>query len=111
MSSVNQAEKEFLQIANIASLLWAFSSPFVLPIFDADRLGDDSESIEDESGLSPAGWAFSIWFIIYALIILFAVYQALPADRVPNRPDDLIFNRIGPVFMFNLLISSLWYTF
>ena len=53
------------------------------------------------SGLNPTALTFSIWGIIYSCIIIFVVYQALPADMVPNRPDDLIFNRIGYVFVLN----------
>jgi len=28
--------------------------------------------------LTPAGWAFAIWGIIYLLLLFFAIYQALP---------------------------------
>ena len=54
--------------------------------------------------ITPAGFAFAIWGVIYALITGFVVYQALPTTWVPDRNDDLIFNKIGFVFMANLLI-------
>lgn len=54
--------------------------------------------------INPSAFAFSIWGVIYALITGFVVYQALPSSWVPGRNDDLIFNKIGFVFMVNLII-------
>jgi len=42
--------------------------------------------------VDPAVWAFAIWALIYLLIGIFAVYQALPDSCVPDRNNDLIFN-------------------
>ncbi len=33
------------------------------------------------TGVTPAGWAFSIWTVIFIGVIAFAVWQALPAQR------------------------------
>ena len=41
--------------------------------------------------LQPAGYAFAIWGIIYLLVTVFVVYQALPASMVPHRNDTFIF--------------------
>ena len=40
-----------------------------------------SQSDEVRSLVTPAGWAFSIWGPLFAGSIVFAVYQALPAQR------------------------------
>jgi len=31
--------------------------------------------------IAPAGYVFSIWGIIYALLLVFTIYQALPSQR------------------------------
>ena len=37
-----------------------------------------------ENPIAPAGYVFSIWSLIYAALIAFVVYQALPSQR--NNP-------------------------
>jgi len=45
-----------------------------------------------EPPISPNGWAFSIWGVIYTFFGIFVVYQALPSDLVIYRNDDMIYN-------------------
>ena len=52
--------------------------------------------------ITPAGWAFGVWSVIFAGAALFAVWQALPAQRGP-RYDALG----GPAVAANLL-NGLW---
>ncbi|MGY1841381.1 MULTISPECIES: hypothetical protein [unclassified Modestobacter] len=42
-------------------------------------VGDVSD--QDRSLVTPAGWAFSIWGVLFAGALAWAVYQALPAQR------------------------------
>ena len=44
---------------------------------------------EDGSYLAPAGPAFSIWSVIYVLLIAYAVWQALPSQRTSDRQRSL----------------------
>src|SRR5688572_22486589 len=46
------------------------------------RLGSDTGAISDKypTMLTPAGYAFSIWSLIYLGIIAFSIYQMLPAN-------------------------------
>lgn len=53
--------------------------------------------------ITPAGYAFSIWGIIYLGIISFAIYQFLPAQL-----DNPRFRRIRPYVVLNLLFNSAW---
>ena len=82
-------QKLTLQIVNVLGyilmiLLNAVSS--YLPM----SLRDITNSVDTR--ISPASYAFSIWGLIYSLIGVFVVYQALPDDWVPDRNDDLIYN-------------------
>jgi len=54
------------------------------------------------------GWAFAIWGIIYLLLTIFVVYQALPASVATGRNDDLIFNKIGWLLPVNFLLNAVW---
>jgi hypothetical protein len=49
----------------------------------------------------PAGITFSIWGIIYLLLIIFAVVQFLPANQS-------IVTRIGWLFVFSCTFNALW---
>ncbi len=55
----------------------------------------------------PAGFTFSIWGLIYALLLLFTVYQALPSRR-----SDPLLRRLGylPALtgLFNVAWIFLW---
>ncbi len=51
----------------------------------------------------PAGYVFSIWGLIYAGLIAFAVYQALPAQR-----ENAFLRRIGYLFAFSCVANIAW---
>ena len=59
--------------------------------------------------VAPAGYAFSIWGLIYSLITGFVVYQALPSSWVPGRNDDLIFNKMSYAFVVNMFTQMTWF--
>ncbi len=62
--------------------------------------GDISDTVR--TGITPAGWAFSIWSLIFVGVLIFAVYQALPRAR-GARYDALA----APFILANLL-NALW---
>ena len=52
--------------------------------------------------ITPAGYAFAIWGIIYLLLISFVVFQ-----WSGKRPGDLI-SRVGPWFIVSNLANAAW---
>jgi len=58
--------------------------------------------------IMPAGWAFSIWGIIYLLIATFLAYQTIPPTKTKNRNDSLIYDEIGWLFSANMLSNAVW---
>jgi tryptophan-rich sensory protein len=52
---------------------------------------------------TPAGYVFSIWSVIYLGLIVFSVYQALPAQR-----DNPRFERIGWLYVLSGVLNSVW---
>ena len=53
--------------------------------------------------ITPAGYVFSIWGVIYVLLAVFVVYQALPSQK--GREYQ---NKIGWLFALSSLINILW---
>ena len=53
--------------------------------------------------VTPAGWAFSVWGIIYTGLIAFAIYQALPAQRTNPR-----LRRIGYWYLLSCVANIAW---
>ena len=51
----------------------------------------------------PAGYVFAIWGFIYLGLILFAVYQALPANR-----ENKTLQRISPFYWLSSIANSVW---
>ena len=54
--------------------------------------------------LTPAGYAFSIWGLIYLGMAAFAVYQALPANLLRFRP-------VRSLYIFSCLLNCGWIYF
>lgn len=71
-----------LTAAQIAVLLCAVLQ-VLTPILPSLGIGEPIGSQSDASRtlITPAGWAFSIWGLLYLGSAVFAVYQALPAQR------------------------------
>ena len=54
-------------------------TPMLPALGVGEPIGSQSESVQ--TLITPAGWAFSIWGALYTGTILFAIYQALPAQQ------------------------------
>ena len=61
-----------------------------------------------DTRIAPANYAFAIWGLIYTLISVFAVFQALPNKWVPSRNNELIFGQIKYVFAINMIGNGAW---
>ncbi len=56
--------------------------------------------------LTPAGYAFAIWSLIYLGLVFFSVYQALPAQTENAR-----FSRIRTLYIINCASNCAWIYF
>ena len=52
---------------------------------------------------TPSSFTFAIWGLIYAGLLAFVIYQALPAQR-----DNRLLARIGLPFKLNCFANSVW---
>ncbi|UFH55452.1 tryptophan-rich sensory protein [Spirosoma sp. KNUC1025] len=53
--------------------------------------------------ITPAGYAFSIWGLIFLGLLAFAIYQALPSQRTNSR-----FRAIGWWVVLNAFCNAIW---
>ncbi len=53
--------------------------------------------------VEPAGYAFGVWAVIFSLSLLFAVYQALPANR-----ESAVLRRVGWPVAGAFVCTGLW---
>lgn len=51
----------------------------------------------------PAGWVFSIWLVIYALLAIFVIYSFFPSGRLSAR-----IQAIGPLFLITNIANITW---
>ncbi len=71
------------------------------------RLGGvDTGSISDKYStlVTPAGYAFAIWSLIYVGVVAFSVYQLLPANIVRFRP-------LRSLYIFSCALNCAWLYF
>jgi hypothetical protein len=59
-----------------------------------------------QSPVEPAGYAFGVWAVIFVLSLLFAGYQALPANR-----ENAVLRRVGWPLAGAFLCTGLWSVF
>ena len=98
--------KRTWQIGNILALIFALVANFLTgaQILDLPAIGEISDKYA--TYLTPAGYAFSIWSLIYLLLIVFAVYQA--RDLRDPRDDNDVPQLLGPLFVIASICNGLW---
>ena len=52
---------------------------------------------------TPAGFTFSIWGVIYLLLLVFIIYQSLPSQR-----DNQAIAGISRLFQINCIANAVW---
>ncbi len=55
------------------------------------------------SPITPAGYVFAIWGLIYALLLVFVIYQLLPKQK-----DKLFQRQIGGLFILTSIFNVVW---
>jgi translocator protein len=103
---VDQSHKTLLQILNCVSYTFGCFTAYAAQALISPTL--DEVSNEWALRILPAGWAFIIWAVIYTLLAVFTVYQALPDSCVPGRNNDLLFNKASYWVCVNFFLNGSW---
>ncbi|UCD97138.1 MAG: tryptophan-rich sensory protein [Candidatus Bathyarchaeota archaeon] len=97
---------------NATALKWANIIAFILMVVVNSLAGSTTilggkftAEISDANPtlITPAGYVFSIWGIIYVLLGIFAVFQALPREKGEDYR-----NRIGWLFVLSSIANIVW---
>jgi len=101
-----------MAVANSVFLKWSNIVAFVLTLLVNGLAGSTTIlggkntaqiSNANPTLITPAGYVFSIWGIIYVLLGIFAVFQALPSEQAKD------FQRgIGWLFVLSCLFNITW---
>lgn len=101
--------KTTLQVSNILAFLITLVFNYLsnTGIFNGNTMG--SVSADYQNLFTPAGYAFSIWGLIYIGLTGFVIYQARSLFRKNNNkePDNFVL-LIGWWFVISCLANSLW---
>lgn len=89
----------------ILVLLLALATPVVAWLSQTGAFGPDQGTISDRypTLLVAAGYAFSIWSLIFALDILHGVLQA-----TGKRKQDRVLGRIAPATAAGFFLTAIW---
>ena len=94
---------KILQIVNILAIIATIIVNAVVEIIPVN--GVTSKDVSDfyPSLFTPPGWVFSIWSVIYTLLIIFMIYQALPSQREASYLKTTVL-----FFVIGGLINTSW---
>jgi hypothetical protein len=94
-------------LADWAGNLVAFAVVILLNVL-ANALPINSQTQAEISAkypslFTPAGFTFSIWGVIYLMLLVFVIWQALPAQRSNEKIASM-----SRYFQINCLMNALW---
>jgi benzodiazapine receptor len=92
-----------LQVANIVAFL---ATVLINSLASASGLnGITTAEVSDlyPTLITPAGYVFSIWGVIYVLLLVFAVFQALPSQR-----EKAFQKQVSVLFILSSVFNITW---
>ena len=93
-------------LANLIGLVVVIAINYAANYFEFNGNSTGDIVNRDPVPFQPAGWVFSIWGVIYALLIVFVIYGLLPGGRHNPR-----LQRISPLFLVANLANAIWIFF
>lgn len=105
---MGQSEFTGLKVANTLSFAFTVTMNALsnAKIWSDNTIGDVSD--RNPTILTPSGWAFSIWGIIYTLMALFVLYQLIYPCVAKDANRHLLFSDIGHLYWISNLLNVLW---
>ena len=101
MASINSAILKWLNIVSFIFTVIVNSLAGSTTIIGGKNTAQISDS--NPTLITPAGYVFSIWGIIYILLGIFVVFQALPSEKGKDYQK-----RIGFLFILSSLVNIVW---
>ena len=107
MSENERPSTKLLQVANIIGLLGVLVINYLASALPLGGRTTGELSDQYPSLITPAGLTFSIWGIIYLLLIIFAIRQARGLFGGDKEPPAYV-GKIGWWFFINCLLNAGW---
>ncbi|MEM4497448.1 MAG: tryptophan-rich sensory protein [Nitrososphaerota archaeon] len=101
MISINSSFLRFLNILTYALMIIVNGLAGGTTIIGGKTTAQISDA--NPTLITPAGYTFSIWGVIYILLGVFVLYQALPTQQSREYVD-----RIGYLFSISNSLNVLW---
>lgn len=103
---VTLKKQQTLSILNLLAVLFAIGINYYSQVYTirGNRVSDMSD--EYNNLFTPAGYAFSIWGVIFLAILIFAIYQ-IHRTFVRKQTFDFI-SQTGPWFVVANVANGLW---
>ena len=92
--------RQAVNIASLSVVLIVNALANSLPI-NGQTTGEISDSLP--TLVTPAGYVFAIWGLIYTALIAFVIYQALPSQR-----ENPTLRKIGYLFALGNIANATW---
>lgn len=96
-ASTADVVRQVLTVLGAVGQVVAGSFGFIFGL-DVGQISDENNTL-----ITPAGYAFAIWGPIFLLLLVYAVYQALPAQRTSP-----LLRRVGMPIAIACLGDALW---
>src|SRR5688572_2306512 len=98
-----------LATLNFISLLIALTVNALAVLLPLNGKTTGELSDQNPTLLTPAGFTFSIWSVIYIWLIIFTVILLVKAFRRPPGDEvNRITHRLGVLFIFTCLLNASW---
>lgn len=105
MKSPNPATRSLAQrIAIILAVVVQIGATFLPQLGFGEPIGNRSDAIR--TLITPSGWAFAIWGPLFLGSAIYAIWQALPAQRT-----NALLDRIGWASVVALSSQGIWATY
>jgi len=102
-SRFNPANEWFWPVVNLVGIAGVILVNWLANALPLNDQGTGEVLTKDPVWFQPAGWAFSIWGLIYTLLVVFAVFGLLPQGRRQPR-----LRRISPFVLVANVANIAW---
>lgn len=106
---VSQTRLTLLKVANVIFYLLCIGFNFLAVVLPLNDKSTKALSDQYPNLFTPAGLTFSIWSLIYLLLLFFAVWQIWPLRAEQRRLDrNLAIDALGWRFVFVSFLNMAW---
>ena len=91
----------FLKISTLVSFMIMVGTNYLAVALPLGGRGTGQISENYANLFAPAGYAFSIWGLIYTLLAVYVVYQL-------RRKDAALISKVDRIFIVNALLNASW---